>query len=232
MRNAISREVLVRLPVFVLAGLLLGCHIDPAKHDAGEIVLAHTFDSANWQQMRPTMRPQVEPITRVHTINFAPGSSELDDAEVERLLTFLQESAVHDGARIEIDGPRRDDRFFDPLTAARLADIDAELSRVGLEAEIPDRPIRSLARSDADIAVTVTRATVIPPDCSTEQPSLGMRPQFIHSCSNAALLGMMIADPTDLVRGRTLGPADGEAATQPIQRYRKGATETLKDSGL
>lgn len=233
MRNAISRKTLLRLPALALIGLVVGCHVDPAKHDAGEVVLAHTFDHANWQQIQPTVRPQVEPITRVHTVNFAAGRTELDDNETERLLRFLQESAVHDGARIEVDGPRRDDRFFDPLTAARLAEIEAELSSLGLEVEIPDRPIRSLARSDTDIAVTVTRTMVIPPDCTSgEQPALGMRPQFTHSCSNAALLGMMIADPTDLVRGRSLGPADGEAATQAIQRYRKDDTETLKESGL
>jgi len=232
MRKAMSRKVFLGLPALAVAGLLAGCHIDPAKHDAGEILLAHTFDSANWQQMRPTVRPQVEPITRVHTVNFAPGSSDLSDAEVGALVSFLEKSGVNTGARIEIDGPRRDDRFFDPLTAARLAEIEAELSGLGLDAEVPDRPIRSLARSDEDVAVTVTRATVIEPDCSTEQPSLGSRPDFTYSCSNAAILGRMVAEPTDLVRGRTLGPADAEAATRPIKQYRSGKTETLKDSGL
>jgi len=233
MRNAISRQTLLRLPALALIGLVVGCHVDPAKHDAGEIVLAHTFDHANWQQMNPVLRPQVEPITRVHTVSFAPGRSQLDDAEVERLLRFLQDSGISDGTRIEIDGPRRDDRFFDPLTAARLAEIEAELANLGLDVEIPDRPIRSLVRTDQDIAVTVTRATVIEPDCPmAQQPPLGTRPQFSHSCSNAALLGKMVADPTDLARGRTIGPADGEVAAQSIQRYRKDDTETLQESGL
>lgn len=231
MRTAISRKPL--LPAIALLGLLAGCHIDPAKHDAGEIVLAHTFDHANWQQMSPSMRPQVEPITRVHTVSFEVGRSEMGNGETERLFQFLQQSGVHDGARIELDGPRRDDRFFDPLTAARLAEIEAEISSLGLDVEIPDRPIRSLARSDSDIAVAVTRATVIPPDCGTaQQPPLATRPDYTYSCANAAALGMMVADPTDMVRGRTLGPADGEAATKSFQRYRQDETETLQETGL
>ena len=32
----------------------------------------------------------------------------------------------------------------------------------------------------------------------------------------------MLADPGDLLRGRTLGPADGEALSGSIRRYRAG----------
>ncbi len=43
---------------------------------------------------------------------------------------------------------------------------------------------------------------VILPDCSAPQPPFATRPAYIYSCANAAALGLMIADPVDLARGR------------------------------
>ena len=39
-------------------------------------------------------------------------------------------------------------------------------------------------------------------------------------CSNAANLSLMLANPADLQNGQPLAPADGEATTPAIQRYR------------
>jgi type IV pilus biogenesis protein CpaD/CtpE len=47
-----------------------------------------------------------------------------------------------------------------------------------------------------------------------------MRPQYNYSCSTAAALGMMVANPVDLKTGRSEGAADGEAAARVIQLYR------------
>lgn len=48
-----------------------------------------------------------------------------------------------------------------------------------------------------------------------------MRPQYNYNCSNTAALGMMVANPLDLERGRNEGPADGERAAKVIELYRQ-----------
>jgi pilus biogenesis lipoprotein CpaD len=209
------------LPGLGLVAFLGACHVDPNNQDPIEIVNSHTFDHANWQQIPARIKNQVEPVTFVHTTNFEPGQTELSEAEMNRLLAFLQTSGVHQGARIEIDGPRTGGGYFDPVTAARVAEIEAELSAIGLRSEAPDRPRTTLLRPDGEIAVSVTRAVVVLPDCSAPQPERAMRPQYNFSCSTAATLGMMVANPVDLESGRNEGAADGEAAARVIQLYRE-----------
>lgn len=209
-----------QLAVLGTVTLLGACHVDPDTQSAGEVFRSHTVDSANWQQIPARVVSQVEPITFVHTANFDPGETTLSEAEFDRLLAFLQNSGVHQGARIEIDGPRGGGEYFDPVTAARVADIEARLTAIGLRSEIPVRPVTSLMRPDDAIAVSVSRAVVVLPDCTAPQPDPAMRPQYNYNCSNTAALGMMVANPLDLERGRNEGAADGERSAKVIELYR------------
>jgi pilus biogenesis lipoprotein CpaD len=208
------------LAVFGTVTLLGACHVNPDTQSAGEVFRSHTVDSANWQQIPARVVSQVEPITFVHTANFDPGETTLNETEFDLLLAFLQNSGVHQGARIEIDGPRGGGEYFDPVTAARVADIEARLTAIGLRSEIPVRPVTSLLRPDDAIAVSVTRAVVIMPDCTAPQPDPAMRPEYNYNCSNTAALGMMVANPLDLERGRNEGAADGERSAKVIELYR------------
>lgn len=209
-----------QLAVLGTVTLLGACHVDPDTQSAVEVFRSHTVDSANWQQIPARVVSQVEPITFVHTANFDPGETALNEAEFDRLLAFLQNSGVHQGARIEIDGPRGGGEYFDPVTAARVADIEARLTAIGLRSEIPVRPVTSLMRPDDAIAVSVSRAVVVLPDCTAPQPDPAMRPQYNYNCSNTAALGMMVANPLDLERGRNEGAADGERSAKVIELYR------------
>ena len=216
-----SKARLARLiPIFGTVALLGACHVDPNTQDPIELFTSHTVDSANWQQIPARVVNQVEPITFVHTANFDPGETALNEKESDLLLAFLQSSGVHQGARIEIDGPRGGGGYFDPVTAARVAEIEAGLSAIGLRSEIPIRPTTSLVRPNDAIAVSVTRAVVILPDCSVPQPEPPARPAYNFNCSNTAALGMMIAEPLDLKRGRSEGAADGETSARVIELYR------------
>lgn len=210
------------VPAIGIMALLGACHIDPNTQNPVSLITSHTTDSANWQQIPARVTNQVEPITFVHTTNFDPGETELNEEESGRLLAFLQTSGVHQGARIEIDGPRGSSGsgYFDPVTAARVAEIESELSAIGLRSEIPVRPTTTLLRPDDAIAISVTRAVVIVPDCGSPQPIPPTRPQYNFNCSNTAALGMMIAKPLDLKRGRAEGAADGEPAARVIELYR------------
>lgn len=210
------------------AGLLLaGCHVSEGQSNPIEAFNSHTFDHANWRQRPPFMDSQVEEITVVHQVSFQPGESQLPAGELDQLLEFLQQSGVHQGARIEIDGPRDKTGYHDTLTVERLSAIETEITRLGLRSEVPVRPITTLAKPEEAVAVTVTRAMVIQPDCSTPQPGFATRPAAVFSCTTSATLGQMIADPVDLVRGRATGPAEAAATGGSIRRYRAGKTKAL-----
>ena len=48
-------------------------------------------------------------------------------------------------------------------------------------------------------------------------------------CSTASNLAAMVADPHDLVVGRNMGPAVGDAAVAGVHRYRTGKTLPVPD---
>ncbi len=50
-------------------------------------------------------------------------------------------------------------------------------------------------------------------------------------CATATNLGLMVADPGDIVAGRDPGLMDGEFTARSIERYRKGQTTPLKGPG-
>jgi type IV pilus biogenesis protein CpaD/CtpE len=71
------------------------------------------------------------------------------------------------------------------------------------------------------IGVLVQRTALVPPDCSApEEPWPGQRPHYEYGCAYNAAMGMMVADPHDLAKGRPMTHPDGEAAASAIQRYR------------
>jgi|GEM_PF-1470824 len=56
----------------------------------------------------------------------------------------------------------------------------------------------------------------------------------VHSnfgCADATNLGLMIANPEDVLEGRNPGAADGTYAAGAIERYRKGETKPLQAGG-
>jgi hypothetical protein len=227
MRSSRHKPRLTRFALLAAAVTLAGCHIPLAAENPVDEVNSHLFDSANLQQLQRPMRNQVEPISLVHTVSFDAEETQLGAQELARLAEFLDQAGVGDGARIELDGPRDMGGYHDPVTEARLAALEAELTRIGLRSAVPARPRALLGKPEDRIAVTVTRAMVIPPDCDPGQPRFATRPGFVFSCSNTAILGQMIADPVDLEQGRALGPADAESSTLAIRRYRAGTPRPI-----
>jgi len=232
MPNVIHILRRARLAAVLPLVVLTACHIETARDNPIEVVTSHSFDSANWQQGAPVVETQVEPITLVHVLNFDSGNSRLTEQELDGLRVFLQKSGVHDGARIEVDGPRVSGGYLDPLTKARVEEIRAQLADLGLRSQVPERAMTLLAKPEGSIAVTVTRAMVIPPDCSAPQPEFATRPESTWSCASAANLGHMVVDPADLASGRALSPADGEAMALGVKTYRENKIELLKENTI
>ena len=107
----------------------------------------------------------------------------------------------------------------------RAEPVAARLRRLGLAPVI---------RNGDKPELIVGRHIVTPPACPdwTSQPQADWtnRPPSQFGCATAANLGLMVADPGDLVQGRPAPLWDGDAATLAVQRYRTGKTKALLDS--
>jgi pilus assembly protein CpaD len=80
------------------------------------------------------------------------------------------------------------------------------------------------------VSVVVRRYVVTLPGCpdwSGELTTYNNVPTSNWGCATATNLGLMIAEPEDLVHGRDPGLADGEASARSIDLYRRGETKEI-----
>ena len=171
----------------------------------------------------------VEWIVLSHEVQFVPGTPMVEAGEHQRLANFLRSVEADDAARLFIDADRPNVR--NGLAARREATTHAHLARLGFATErLPADPEREKAagpRTDPDsVSVIVGRYVVTLPDCpDMRKPGIGdytNLPSTNFGCATATTLGLMVADPRDLVRGSAMGPADGARAARSVRAYRAG----------
>jgi pilus assembly protein CpaD len=120
--------------------------------------------------------------------------------------------------------------------ASRLQAVASALNQMGVAtiAQPPTvQPAADVAGAQRDDVVVVAYAlAVLPTECpgynTPVQLDQSGRPVSVWGCANAANLGMMVADPRDLVEGRTFGPGDGEKGALDIRTYRTGAVPEVQ----
>lgn len=182
-----------------------------------------------WEQLPRVPQNLIETVTFEHEVTFEPGQTSLSPEERRRLLNFLSESGVEPNERIRLAVPPMADGKVAALRAGQLASVRDELSRLGYSVSV--RESDPLAAEEPNgVALTVSRAIVIPPDCTVPQPVPGYRPQLIKGCANTTALGLMVADPNDLLRGRDLAPGDAEFLGAGVERYRTNQITPLSDT--
>ncbi|SIT20562.1 CpaD family pilus assembly protein [Insolitispirillum peregrinum] len=118
--------------------------------------------------------------------------------------------------------------------------IAERLSQVLTERGLPPSQLilrddlRDAGHSGGDDLMIVSEAIVaVVPDCSIAgTDSWAVTPYSAVGplgCANRANLARMVSDPRDLVRPRTLDPADGTRANAAIQRYHTDSVRDLVD---
>ncbi len=205
--------------------ILTGCESESAQ-DMNPLIIGQ------WRQMPAHEQNHVEMVTLEHIVAFAPSAIRPGDREFSRMLDFIQESELASTDDIFLDAPRSAAGIHDAVNTARLEVLEGEFLQLGLPVEIADEPMAGSANADR-VVLVVKRAVAIPPDCDVEQPGLAQRPDWKVGCAVNASLGLMVADPRDLIRGRTLGPVDAESASKAVQVYRdptidKGESDVLQ----
>lgn len=181
----------------------------------------------------PELRVARQPIPKQvgfhHSVSFAPGSATLSRAETERLRAFVAglDPDYGDSILVTTDGTSglADRRARTIATALRSADVPIyQRSAAGPE------PGASGQGAGA-VTVTLRRTTVELPACPDFSDGwtavFNNQPHSNWSCATATNLGLMVANPADLARGRDLTPADGQRLAGSIKRYRKDETKPL-----
>jgi pilus assembly protein CpaD len=189
-------------------------------------------EARQWQPVAGEVQKtnKVEFTRLSHTVRFAPGSSTLTPAETTRLFGFLDEADILYGDQLSL-GVTGDN----PLSQKREAEIRRILAKRGvLVAAAPAAmPVGSGVASGDAMTVQLERYVVTPPSCPNWSKPTGGDPgntEFSNfGCATATNLGMMVAQPRDLLVGRQPGPPDADPELHAIQNYRAGKPITLPD---
>lgn len=175
--------------------------------------------------------PRVDPATYVHTVAFAPADDRLDGATRERLDAFMARADVGYGDDVWVIAA-------EPATAegARIADrrratVVAYLAHRRIEARPAEAGFGIAVPPPDAVAVMVRRYVVTLPGCPdwTGRPGRSFNNTVSSNwgCATATNLGLMVANPADLVSGRHPGLMDGSLGALATERYRRGETKPL-----
>lgn len=181
-------------------------------------------DKANWIPPESSKKARVERVAYRHTVNFADTGARLSLEERERLNSFLDRIGigygddVSIGARGQKDGARgtavADRRIATILSLVQSRQVRPTILTAALEDKAWDGSVR----------VVVGRYIVFPPHCpdwtKASDGDWTNRTYSQWGCSTAVNFSLMLADPGDLVRARTLSPGDGEHDAKAIKKYR------------
>lgn len=171
-------------------------------------------------------------VERDGVVVFPADGADLDGSARLALIAYVDSLSPRAGHRVAIPAT---DGTSGNLATRRVAAVEQALIAFGLApVRVPD-----LAPRDDSVPVKSGTWRITPPACPdwSKEPGTDFEnlPTSNFGCATVTNLGLMIADPADLVRGRDPGPADGTVAAGAVERYRKGEVKELPDeekSGL
>lgn len=179
--------------------------------------------------------PSAVRVTLTHAVGFPGTAVQPSPAEAAGLATFLGALPADRALNVQVVGHRAragDAGAAEQLATARTRAV-GRLVRERLEVE----PVLSLAAvgetlAGGEVEVRVDTIEVALSAC----PDWSRDPAFDYAnlplsnlgCANAVNLGLMVADPADLARGRPLGHADGVREAEAVSRYRADKVKQLE----
>lgn len=184
------------------------------------------FQTAAWSPAESPKNNSVEFISFKHQVSFGDSGARLDMAERRRLESFLGRVRIGYGDDVMVGVRGRKNSARDSaLSGRRMTAVMAHMGNLGVPVkEMPPGP--ETAPWDGTVRVHIGRHVVLGPSCSDwSKPGSGdwvNRPSSNLGCATSKNLGLMLADPGDLIRARPLTPADGAAGALRVDEYRQG----------
>jgi pilus assembly protein CpaD len=171
---------------------------------------------------------KVDYVRLTHPAVFGPNAVKLSSEESQKLSAFLDNAQVGADDHVYIEQPQTADH----LSAQRIGQIAHQLATRGIG--VRTLPAKGDIPAD-QLTVLVERYVVTPPNCPdwTKDPVADHENDVYGNfgCANVTNLGLMVADPRDLVIGRQMGPEVGNPALAGIARYRDGKPKALISAG-
>lgn len=171
----------------------------------------------------------VTPSDASFAVRFPPGQAALSEAERRAAVGFLTRRAIDASDEIFVDFGVLHETT--ELASSRRITISEVVIAAGLDPKIVRVRANVRGVAENEINLTVRTFLVTLPGCPDYTARAGRafsnQPHSNWGCATAVNLGLMVAEPSDLISGRggTLG--DGEALTLSTQRHRAGETRAL-----
>ena len=199
----------------------------PLLFAAALLISGCTPESARWTPAEAPKENQVTFTTMTHPVHFAANAAEPTGGEAKALSDFIGTVQIGYGDQVTVDaGPAGKDAAANALAVKRMEAVIAMLRKERIRAQSASRPSVDAALTHDAVVVTVGRYVVTGPNCpdrsKPEADDLTNTVQSNYGCATATNLGLMIANPRDLLSGSPAGPADGDYATRGVQDYRNG----------
>jgi pilus biogenesis lipoprotein CpaD len=205
-------------------------------------------ENLGWIQASSPKQLEVDRAEYRHSVYFPTDRSAVPASERARLLSFLETVGPRgrDSIRLEGHADERASELYNlELAAERNESVEALLREFGLGGlpvttvaygeAVPAVPSSGPAawRLNRRVELVFERYLVTLPACPDWSRQSGTdfsnQPHSNFGCATQTNLGLMVAEPKDLVRGRTLAPADGVHQAEGIVRYRTGKVVELEE---
>jgi pilus assembly protein CpaD len=233
-------------------------HIKPATRAGKPALLAAAVAFAVSACTSPTLEPlpapafapsaTAESVEYRHEVLFATDRAEPSPGELSRLDAFVAQLPTAASRRFRLVGhadesagetynldlSARRARAVERHLRARLPSRD-EVATAALGERSPHTgaAVHGLDPRDRRVEVAVTTYMVRLPGCPDWSRDPGFDPSNLplsnFGCANATNLGLMVADPADLARGRDLGAADATREAEAVVRYRTDKVKKLRE---
>jgi pilus assembly protein CpaD len=184
-----------------------------------------TPPTSEWSDVQSPKKLQVDYVRMQHATAFTPGSADLAQGEAAELVAFLEQSQATGEDHLYLQAATDDG-----LAAQRIASMTHQLVPRGIGASTLPPSAKDVPADH--MLLVLERYVVTPPNCPDwTKPAYGAGHSNAmpsnYGCADTTNLGLMIADPHDLVIGRTLGPSEGNPAYAAVTRYRDCKTRSL-----
>jgi len=209
-------SLLAALAGIAIAGALAGC--------------APSLQNSQWSGAESPKHNQVLLLHQTYDVRFDPGKDALSPAEQKRLAEFVANEDIGHYDEITLASGNGADAKSAGLAARRAASVAAYLRGLHLKSA----PDGVLAAPVDQVTISIARYVVVTPQCpdwrkpSEDDP--GNTPSSNLGCANETNLGLMVADPRDLVVGKDLAPSDADHSDAAVQRYRQGKYKVPHDA--
>lgn len=183
---------------------------------------------SNYTGVEPQNRNEVEMVRIPYNIRYNAEEASISNAEIAKLNLFLSSSNIIYGDEFSMDFPL--DRYgnLSELDGERLAYTSNLLKDSGLYLSATLTPY-GMEPSPNTGRLLVSKYVVTIPDCGDwtqpSTPNYQNAPLANLGCASQANLGLMVANPRDLIIGAEGGAPNSERTAGAVERYQNRIVE-------